>query len=76
MIPLAKSDSRFSYAPSLASIPCFHPQVAPQHCATGTAEGGELQSHEGHSLNLAASIQRFEMCTSRSKTSPKEEIVR
>lgn len=76
MIPLAKLDSRFPYAPSLTSIPCFHPQVAPQHCATGTAEGGELQSHEGHSHNLAARTQRFEMCTPRSKTSPKEETVR
>lgn len=81
MFPLAKLDSRFPfYSPLSYPHPSeeayFHPQVAPQHCATGTAEGGELRSHEGHSLNLTASIHRFVMCTLRSESSPKEETGR
>lgn len=81
MFPLAKLDSRFSFYPALpyphpSEEAYFHPQVAPQHCATGTAEGGELRSHEGHSLNLAASIHRFVMCPLRSESSAKEETVR
>lgn len=62
---------------------CFHPQVAPQHCATGRQLGREVRTEEFAAtkvtLRLATDTGRFEICLQRSEGTlclfrdPKEE---